>query len=142
MSAVLKHIAAIAKGLSKAELHVLIELAARAEASRRARRKRQQPRASRSDRTGALERPTRPRLPSQEGIILSDAGTATKPAMHRLLFLDAVEIQIRWPDFQARGGPGIRPGWLEIRASGGPISGPGWPDGQASSGPKFEPRVA
>ena len=106
MSAVLKHIAAIAKGLSKAELHVLIELTSRAEqagghdanASSR----------ELAEATGLARSSVQLALDSlhKKGIILSDSGTASKAAMHRLLFLDAVEIQSGGSTF----GPG-RPGF-------------------------------
>ena len=97
MSAVLKHIAAIAKGLSKAELHVLIELASRAEeagendavASSR----------ELAEQTGLNRSSVRIAVDSlnSKGVILSNTGTATGPAMHRLLFLDAVEIRSSGP---------------------------------------------
>lgn len=93
MSAVLKHIAAAAKGLSKAELHVLIELASRAEAAgghdalASSRELAEETGLARASVQAAIDKLNR------SGLINSDAGAATRSAMHRLLFLDAVEIQ-------------------------------------------------
>lgn len=116
MSAVLKHIAAIAKGLSKAELHVLIELASRAEevgendavASSR----------ELAGQTGLARSSVQISIDSlnSKGVILSSAGTATRSAMHRLLFLDAVEIRL--------GGPIFRPEVARESGQGGLDSAP------------------
>jgi hypothetical protein len=93
MSAVLKHIADLAKQLTPSELHVLIELAARAEsavshdalASSR----------DLAERTGLVRASVQTAIDSlnKKGLIWSDKGSTTRAACHRLLFLDAVEIR-------------------------------------------------
>lgn len=147
MSAVLKHIAAVAKGLSKAELHVLIELTSRAEqagghdanASSR----------ELAEATGLARSSVQLAVDSlhKKGIILSDSGTASKAAMHRLLFLDAVEVQSGGPifspevaresgqgglksgrvvaQFPGQGGPAVRPAVARNSVQGGLKSAPG-----------------
>jgi DNA-binding transcriptional MocR family regulator len=119
MSAVLKHIATVAKGLSKAELHVLIELASRAEEAGQ----KDAVASSRelAEETGLARSSVQSAIDSlnSKGVIRSDAGTATRSAMHRLLFLDAVEIRLS--------GPKTEPEWPEFRARDGPSFGPGWP---------------
>src|SRR5689334_18217030 len=101
MSAVLKQIADIAKGLNKAELHVLIELAARAEATG----EHDAIASSRelAEQTGLARSSVQIAIDSlhKKGLVHSDLGAATRPAMHRLLWLDAVENQL--------GGPKLRP---------------------------------
>ncbi len=100
MSAVLKQIAAIAKGLSKAELHVLIELAARAESARG-----QDVIASSrelAENTGLARSSIQLAVDSlnQKGLIHSDAGTPSRSASHVLLFLTAVENNSDSPNFR------------------------------------------
>lgn len=101
MPAVLKRIAAIAKGLNKAELHVLIELAARAEVAGHhdavgsSRELAEQTGLARASVQAAID------SLNSSGVIKSDSGAATRAAQHRLLFLAAVEIQ--------EAGPTIRP---------------------------------
>ncbi len=116
MSAVLKHIAAIAKGLNKAELHVLIELAARAEAAGGHDAIASSRELAEADRTGALECAARDRFSQPKRHSNSDAGAANRPACHRLIFLDAVEIQL--------GGPIFRPEVARESGQGGSKSGP------------------
>lgn len=105
MSAALKHIAAIAKGLSKAELHVLIELAARAEvaggvmAQASSRELAEQTGLARASVQAAVDSLNR------SGVIESDAGTPTRASQHRLMFLDAVENAVQ----NNAGGPIVRP---------------------------------
>jgi hypothetical protein len=128
MSAVLKHIAGIVKGLNKAELHVLIELAARAEAAGG-----HDAIASSRDlaeQTGLVRASVQAAIDSlnKKAVLWSDTGAATRPATHRLLFLDTVEIQ--------SGGPTVRPGVAQNLGHGGlnsgPVvtqkTGPGWPN--------------
>jgi hypothetical protein len=112
MSVVLKQIAAIAKGLSKAELHVLIELASRAESAgghdalASSRELAEQTGLARSSVQLAID------LLHRKGLIHSDAGAATRSAMHRLIFLDAVE--------NAAGGLKTGPEVAHISGQGGP----------------------
>src|SRR3954464_10399810 len=102
MPAVLKHIAAIAKRLNKAELHVLIELVSSAEL----RGSHEAVASSRelAAQTGLARASVQAAIDSlnTNGVIKSDSGSATRAAPHRLLFLAAVEIE--------EGGPTIRPG--------------------------------
>jgi DNA-binding IclR family transcriptional regulator len=113
MSAVIKHIAAVAKGLNKAELHVLIELASRAEsadghdASASSRDLAEQTGLARSSVQLALDSLHR------KGLIHSDAGSATRSALHRLLFLDAME--------NASGGPNFMPEVARQSGRSGPV---------------------
>ena len=111
MSAVLKHIAAIAKGLNKAELHVLIELAARAEAAGG----HDAVASSRdlAERTGLVRASVQAAIDSlnKKAVLWSDAGAATRPATHRLMFLDAGESDA--------GGPMSRPGVAQNLGHGG-----------------------
>lgn len=134
MSVVLKHIASAAKGLSKAELHVLIELAARAEeagendavASSR----------ELAEATGLARSSVQIAVDSlnSKGLIRSDAGTATRSAMHRLLFLEAVEIRL--------GGPISRPGMARESGQCGSKSGPVVAQFPGHGGPTVRPVVA
>jgi DNA-binding transcriptional MocR family regulator len=116
MSAVLKHIAAVAKGLNKGELHVLIELASRGEsagghdAMASSRDLAEQTGLARSSVQLALDALHR------KGLIHSNAGSSTRSTLHRMLFLDAVEAD--------SGGPNFMP---EVARKSG------------QSGPKFEP---
>jgi DNA-binding transcriptional MocR family regulator len=94
MSAVLKHLAAIAKDLSKAELHVLIELASRAEAAGGLD-------ANASSRdlaeaTGLARSSAQLAIDSlnKKGLIHSDAGAGTRAAYHRLIFLNRVRCAV------------------------------------------------
>lgn len=102
MSVVLKHIAAAARGLSKAELHVLTELASRAEAAgghdavASSRELAVETGLARASVQAAIHKLNR------SGLIYSDLGAATRSAMHRLLFLDAVEIRAGNPTAMPR----------------------------------------
>lgn len=146
MSAVLKHIAAIAKGLSKAELHVLIELAARAGGHDVVASSREL-----AEETGLARSSVQLALDSlqKKGIILSDSGTASKPAMHRLLFLDAGEIQSGDPIFRpeearesGQGGLKSGPVVAQFPGQGGPTARPVVARNPSPSGLKSEPGVA
>src|SRR4051794_28531108 len=106
MSAVLKRITAIAKGLNKAELHVLIELAARAEVAGH-----HDAAANWPSRPASRERAYRLRLTLyRRGVIKSDFGGATGAAQRRLSFLTPVEIE---------GSPTIGPGAARRLVHGG-----------------------
>jgi hypothetical protein len=100
MSAFLKQIAAFAKGLNKAELHVLIELASRAESSRG----RDAIASSRelAETTGLARSSIQLAIDSlnQKELIHSDAGTPSRSASHVLLFLTAVENNSGSPNFR------------------------------------------
>ena len=109
-----------AKGLSKAELHVLIELASRAEeagandAVASSRELAEDTGLARASVQAAIDKLNR------SGLINSDAGAATRSAMHRLLFLDPVEIRA--------GGPTSRPGVAQNLGQGGLNPEPAWPE--------------
>src|SRR4051812_1963561 len=134
MPAVLNHIAAIAKGLNKAELHVLIELAARAElggshevvASSR----------ELAAQTGLARASVQAAIDSlnSSGVIKSDSGGATRAAQHQLMFLAAVEIE--------EGGPTIRPGVAQNLGHSGLNSEPVVAQKLGQGGPKASPAVA
>ena len=134
MSAVLKQIAGVAKGLSKAELHVLIELTSRAEsagghdviASSR----------DLAERTGLARSSVQIAVDSlhKKGLVHSDAGTATRSAMHRLIFLDAVENRT--------GGPTVEPVVARESDQGGSEPGPVVAQFPGLGGPTLRPLVA
>ncbi len=149
MSVVLKQIAAIAKGLSKAELHVLIELASRAElagghdALASSRELAEQTGLARSSVQLAID------LLHRKGLIHSDAGTATRSAMHRLIFLDAVENAAGGPTVgpvvareSGQGGLKTGPVVAHISGQGGPAVRPVVARNSSQSGLKIEPEVA
>jgi hypothetical protein len=149
MSAVLKHIAAVAKGLNKAELHVLIELESRAEsagghdAMASSRDLAEQTGLARSSVQLALD------ALHKKGLIHSDAGSATRPALHRMLFLDAVEAELDGPNFMPEvarksGRSGLKSGPLaaQIPGQGGPPVRPGVARNSSLSGLNSGPGVA
>ena len=133
MHPVLKHIAAIAKGLNKAELHVLIGLAARAElagnhdavASSR----------DLAEQTGLARASVQTAIDSlnSSGVIKSDCGSATRAAQHRLLFLAAVEFE--------EGGPTVSPGAAQTLGHGGLKSEPVVAQKLGQGGPIIRPVV-
>ena len=134
MPAVLKHIAAIAKGLNKAELHVLIELAARAEVGGN-----HDPVASSrelAEQTGLARASVQAAIDSlnSSGVIKSDSGGATRAAQHRLLFLAAVEIE--------ESGPIVGPGVAQPLSQGGLNSEPVVAQKLGQGGPKIRSEVA
>jgi hypothetical protein len=148
MSAVLKQIAIVAKGLNKPELHVLIELASRAEAAGGMD-------ASASSRelaeaTGLARSSVQLAIDSlnKKHAIHSDAGAPTRPASHRLIFLDAVEIQPGGPIFRpevarepGRGGSESGPVVAQFPGQGSPTAGPLVAGNASPSGLKSEPGV-
>lgn len=134
MSAVLKHIADLAKDLNNSEMHVLVELASRAEiagghdviASSR----------DLAERTGLVRASVQAAIDSlnKKGLIWSDTGSATRAACHRLLFLDAVEIR--------EGGPTVRPGVAQNLSQGGLKNGPVVAQKLGQGGSTIRPLVA
>ncbi|MFL6450936.1 MAG: hypothetical protein ACJ746_25145 [Bryobacteraceae bacterium] len=134
MPAVLKHIAAIAKGLNKAELHVLIELAARAEV----RGSHEAVASSRelAAHTGLARASVQAAIDSlnTSGVIKSDSGGATRAAQHQLSFLAAVEIE--------EGRPTIRPGVAQELGHCGRNSEPVLAQKLGQGGPTARPEVA
>jgi DNA-binding transcriptional MocR family regulator len=132
MSAVLKHIAAVAKGLNKAELHVLIELVSRAEsggghdAMASSRDLAEQTGLARSSVQLALD------ALHGKGLIDTNAGSATW-ALHRMFFLDAVEADVGGPNFKPEvarksGWSGLKSGPLmaQIPGQSGSTARPGY----------------
>jgi hypothetical protein len=131
MSAVLKRIASIAKGLTKAEMHVLVELASRLDsedgltalASSR----------DLAEQTGLARASVQTAIDSlnRKGLVHSDSGTTTRPAAHRLTFLELVESASSGPTAEpqvaqnlGQGGPETRPPVARNLSQGGPTSEP------------------
>ena len=146
MSAVLKRIASITKGLTKAELHVLIELAARldaeggltAMASSR----------DLAEQTGLARASVQTAIDSlnRRGFLHSDAGSAIRPAGHRLMFLELVENSISGPTAgpqvaqnPGQGGLTVRPVVAQISGQGGPEVRPLVAQTLSQGGPNSEP---
>ena len=140
MSGALQRIAAVANGLTKAELHILIELAAQAQApsaletmasSRELAQKTGLARASVQTAIDSL---------NKKQLICSGSGSATQSAVHRLLCLEPVEdpaseatilpevaqIPGRGGLNTDRGGPSIEPRRPDCWAWAGPDVEPGW----------------
>jgi hypothetical protein len=149
MSAVLQRIAALANGLSKAELHILIELAARAQtpsaletmaSSRELAQKTGLARASVQTAIDSL---------NKKQLIRSYSSRATQPAGHRLLCFEPVEN----PDVDATTIPEVaqslghrgltaEPLPAQILSQGGPKSEPPEAQNLGQVGLKIEPGVA
>lgn len=132
MSALLKQIASIAKGLTKAELHVLVELASGLEdgltaiASSR----------DLAEQTGLARASVQTAIDSlnRQGLLHSDSGSATRPAAHRLMFLEFVENSI--------GGPAVEPQVAQKLGQGGLTARPVVAQISGLSGPEVRPLVA
>jgi hypothetical protein len=146
MSALLKRITSIAKGLTKAELHLVVELASRldveggltARASSR----------DLAEQTGLARASIQTAIDSlnRKGFLHSDSGTSIRPAAHRLTFLEFVENSVSGPtaepqvaqnlgqagltvspvvaQISGQGGPGPRPLVVQSLSQGGPNSEP------------------
>jgi hypothetical protein len=150
MSAVLQRIASLANGLGKAELHILLELAAQAEAQPLL-----QTTASSRElalRTGLARASVQAAIDSlnRKQLIQSEGGGATQSAVHRLICLGTIEESIGGPkdDSQVaqnldQGGlrtePGvgqsglkIGPGVAQELSQGGLLVGP-LPDAKSST---------
>lgn len=134
MSALLKRIASIAKGLTKAELHVLIELAARLDSERGLTAM-----ASSRDlaeQTGLARASVQTAIDSlnRKGFLYTDSGTATRPAAHRLRFLELVENASSGSTAEPQVAQNLGQGGLAVRLLGAQIS--------SQSGPEVRPLVA
>jgi hypothetical protein len=149
MFAVLKQIAAVANGLSKAELHILIELASRAELSPEL----QATASSRelAERTGLARASVQAAIDSlnRRQLLYSDSGSATRPAVHRLLCLDAADIQLDGPTSMSevaqqlgQGGLNSEPGVAQKLSHGGLTAGPEVAQILGQGGLDSEPGVA
>jgi DNA-binding transcriptional MocR family regulator len=149
MSAVLQRIAALANGLTKAELHVLIELVARAQtpsavettaSSRELAQKTGLARASVQTAIGLL---------NKKQLIRSSSGNATQPAVHTLLCLEPVENPAdnvtavpEVAQVLSHGGPTARPVPAQILSQGGPKNEPPEAQNLGQGGLKIRPGVA
>ena len=146
MSAVLKRIAFIAKGLTKAELHVLVELASRLDAEDGLTAM-----ASSRDlagQTGLARASVQTAIDSlnRKGFLYTDSGTPTRPAAHRLRFLELVEISVSGPTAEpqvaqnlGQSGLTVRPGVARISGQGGPEARPLVGQSLSRGGPNSEP---
>jgi hypothetical protein len=147
MSAMLKWITSIAKGLTKAELHVLIELASRLDAEGGLTAM-----ASSRDlagRTGLARASVQTAIDSlnRKGFLYSDSGAATRPAAHRLMFLELVENVVSGPTVEpqvaqklGQGGLTAKPIVAQIPGQGGPGVRPLVAQSLSPSGPNSEPQ--
>jgi hypothetical protein len=149
MSAVLQRIAALANGLSKAELHILIELAARAQtaasretiaSSRELAQKTALARASVQTAIDSL---------NEKQLIRSNASSATQPAVHHLLCLESEEnsgndvtIMPEVAQTLGQGGLTVGPVPAQILSQGGPTVEPPEAQNLGQGGLKIEPGVA
>lgn len=147
MSAVLQRIATLANGLSKAELHVLIELAARAQmpsalettaSSRELAQKSGLARASVQSAIDSL---------NKKQLIRSGPGSATQPAVHRLLCLEPLEnpadesmTMSGVAQALSHGGLTARPVPAQILSQGGPTNEPPEAQNLGQGGLIFRPR--
>jgi hypothetical protein len=146
MSAPLKRIAPIAKGLTKAELHVLIELASRLDeeggltvmASSR----------DLAEQTGLARASVQTAIDSlnSKRFVHSDSGAATRPAAHRLTFLELVENATSGPTAEpqvaqnlGQSGLTVRPVVAEIPGQGSPEARPQEAQSLSQGGPNSEP---
>jgi hypothetical protein len=149
MSAVLQRIAALANGLTKAELHVLIELAARAqtpselEATASSRQLAQKTGLARASVQTAID------SLNQKQLIRSSSGSVTQPGVHRLLCLEAVENPADYvtamPEVAqvlSHGGLTAGPVPAQILSQGGPTNEPAEAQNLGQGGLKIEPGVA
>jgi hypothetical protein len=146
MSALLKRIASIAKGLTKAELHVLVELASRIDAEDRLTAMV----SSRdlAEQTGLARASVQTAIDSlnRKGFLYSDSGAATRPAAHRLIFLELVENSVSGPTAEppvaqnlGQGGLIVRPVVAQISGQRGPEVRPLVAQSLSQGGPNSEP---
>jgi hypothetical protein len=149
MSAVLQRIAALANRLTKAELHILIELAARAHtaatlettaSSRQLALKTGLARASVQTAIDSL---------NNKQLIRSGSGCATQPAVHRLLCLEPVENLVDDASIMPEVAQKLGQGGIEtdrevaqILSHGGLTAGPGPAQILSQGDLKIEPGVA
>ena len=141
MSAELQRIAAVAHGLSKAELHILIELAARSEtlASHTTASSRELAQA-----TGLARASVQTAIDSlnKKQLIRSDEGGASRSAVHRLICLAASEDKTIEPEVaQKPGQAGLNTGpeVAQNLSHGGLATGPGVAQILSQGGPRNEP---
>jgi hypothetical protein len=134
MTALLQQIASVAHGLTKAELQVLLQLAARADqdgglvalASSR----------ELAETTGLARASVQVAIDSlnEKRLLTSSAGSAMQPAGHRLDCLEVVKPEVS--------GPTAEPPVAQILGQGGLTIGPGVAQILSQGGPTVEPGVA
>lgn len=149
MTAVLQRIAEIANGLTKGELHVLLQLAARADstdalvATASSRELAEATNLARASVQSAIDSLNEKRM------ITSSAGSVTQPSVHRLDCLETVENGCTGPTTEPRvaqnlGQGGLKSGPVVAQqlSQGGLTAKPLVAQILSQSGPKIEPPVA